>query len=115
MIGIPPSAYAPMRVKCSQRWSRAICSSSDIAGMLPVAVIGGLLRLWSCGYDGRRGLGNYGERRFTTAPLDDDVGEHEGDRAQEDHRADHVDLGWDGHARGAPDEQRERGLRTRVE
>src|ERR687896_875228 len=29
MIGIPPSRYAPMRVKWSQRWSRARRSSSS--------------------------------------------------------------------------------------
>ena len=41
--------------------------------------------------------------------------EHHRHREQEDHRRDHVDLRRDRHARGAPDEQRERDRRAGVE
>src|SRR4051794_33686281 len=117
MTGIPPSEYAPIRVKWSQRWSRAICSRSEIAGIPPVAVISLSLRLWSCWGGTCRGLGDdhFSERRFTTTPLPHDVDEHQPNRDQEDHRSDYVDLCWYRNASGAPDEQRERRLRPSVE
>src|SRR3954447_24146156 len=109
MTGIPPSAYAPMRVKCSHRWSRAICSRSFIAGMFPVAVIPSIPPVWSARRHGWRWgfRQHYGERCVTTPALDDDVGEHQRDRNEEDHRSDHVDLWRHRDARGAPHEERE--------
>src|SRR3954447_75144 len=112
---MPPSAYAPMRVKCSHRWSRAICSSSCMAGMFPVAVIDLSLRLCSCGGGGRFSNYDLCKRCASLAPLNHEVREHQHDGEEEDHRADHVDLRRHRHSCCAPDEERERSLRTRVE
>src|ERR671918_125293 len=76
-----------MRVKWSQRWSRAACCSS--AGERPGTVVltSGSFRL--------------------AAPLEEDVREHQEYGDQEDRRADDVDLRRHGDARRAPDEERE--------
>ncbi len=54
-------------------------------------------------------------RHLLGAPLLPHGDDHHRHREQEDHRRDHVDLRWDRHARGAPDEERERDRRARVE